>query len=213
MQGARGADSEAWRIPRRRKTRRAQRRRWPVFVDLLAVERVGTGGVVGGVDDPLDLGQELLQARLDPLLQRDVHEAAAVTPPAEAQIDHTLFYSRQLDASTVVRDRGIDLGFQKAPDLLGGGPGQVGPAPRGDRRGGRRVGVLEPEPALDQGLAIVEARAPKPAGAFRVQDDPEASLVENEVAIGELVFRHGGEPVLEPRSAGTRLYPQMVPRW
>jgi hypothetical protein len=56
-----------------------------LFLGLLEV-RVGAGGVVGDVDDAGDLGDCLGYRHFDALAEGDCGHAAALTPPAQAQV-------------------------------------------------------------------------------------------------------------------------------
>src|SRR3990172_9164799 len=65
---------------------------------LLGGLEVGTGpaGVVGDVEHPRDLGDELLDGNLDPLAKRDGCHAATLASSAQSEVGRVVLYRHQL---------------------------------------------------------------------------------------------------------------------
>ena len=138
-----------------------------LLLGLLEV-RVGAGGVVGDVDDAVDLGDSPGDRHFDALAEGDCGHAAALTPPAQAQIGGGAFDARELGVSAVAGDARVDIAVEHGHDATGdvgvqAGPGRCGRTGRADggtgsrahregrkheRRRRRLVGVDDHEPAV-----------------------------------------------------------------
>src|ERR1700680_622602 len=80
----------------------------------------GGGGVGGDVGDAVDLGDCLGDRSLDALAEGDGGHAAALTPPAQAQIGGGAFDARELGVSAVAGDARVDLAVEHGRDATGG---------------------------------------------------------------------------------------------
>src|SRR5215510_389580 len=80
------------------------------------VVRIPSGGVVGGVEDLSDPGDQVADRLLDSLLQRDVGGAAALAAASQAEVDVVPAHVDQLDVASVRGDRRVDLPLEQIAD-------------------------------------------------------------------------------------------------
>ena len=140
--------------------------------------------MVRRVHDVQDLGHAFAHADLDPLLERDVREPAALAAAAHEHEGGVAAHLEELDESAVLRDRRIDVLVQHGLHRVR------------DRVVPHRVGVRDAEPGARQPLDPVERGALESRGALGVHPHLEAAAIVHHVVGASILGRCEREPIL-----------------